>query len=740
MAAAIQLMLTNMGIALGLTVLDLSPPSDSAATPSAEADSLPNQEDEFMVSITHLLGLGVAVTVSMVLFTTALLTVEFSQIAEPRRGGIFGIILWAAYWLLFAWLSSTTLSSIANSVLGTAIAGVRRLIAILRPAPPTQPTALPTIDQTLLRELATEIAQVTELKQSLPQLLAQQREQLIKEISDLTDLSPDEAKSVVDELDSDTTNYSSPSTSLTSSSLLSQLNLPNWQQILRQVLNQVDLSDLDIETLWHQLQSFSGESQPSSPEDDPVPVAAIPLDAEDFIRQARTWSFHPKVLQDTFYERLYDPEAAPEQIREQLASLDRTQFIEWLQTRDDIPANQWSAIADHLEHVRMDVMDKVATLPSETADVDPVLETAQKKLTAYCRYTNLASLTPSSLWTKIHAVHKETDLPEPLPLSLRTHIDLVALTDILSRRQGIYPEKEQAISSILQTAWGIPKSHEVIGATLPERLTHALSESLQTVDWSVVSLEALKPALLNQLQSLDIRGELDWVASTQHLQIPSAVKTELVDWLQETAQSLSRLPRRWAQRVGRSTESLLHQFTRQLSHYLQFQEKPALQPEHIAQDMVQIVNNVVGSLSSLPDLPNWTDIAQVLDVSTLGRELEKRRDMTLDDSQQVLDWLEAAWQKTIHQINTLPEVLWSEAHAIVQSEIDDLDAIRQQVVDRIEDTQAAVQAQAAAIKVDLQRQADATRRQVAIAAWWLFLSLLTSAASAGIAGWLAVQY
>lgn len=732
-AATVQLMLTNLGIALGLTVLDWSPKGDRSDEPTSQAN-----DSELALPISHLLGLGVAMSLSIVLFIASLLAVEFSQIAELRRGSILGIILWAAYWLLFVWLSSTTLSGVVNSVLGTAIAAGRRLTDALKQAFRRQQPDFVDIDQAMLQDLAAEVSQVAELQRYLPTLLAQQREQLIEDISDRTDLSPTEAESIVDDLGSRATAPGRQSSAPSTAPLMAQLDLPSWRQIVQPVLDRVDLSDLDVETLWHHLQSFSdgndanvGESAASD--------SVIWVDAEEFVLNAPTWSFHPESLQETFYERLYDPEADPEQIREQLDKLDRDQWVRWLQERGDLASDRIETVADRLHQVRDAVIETIESPPA-IVDLHPALEDAQEKLMAYCRYTNLDVLTPESLREKMQSVRQEANLPDPLPPQSLTQADLTALIDILSRRQGITDEQQQALVETLQAEWHTDERSESSDPALQQRLVDALKASLQSVDWSAVSLEELKPELRNQLRSLDLRGELDWSALGDHLQVPTEVKTELVAWLKETGLTLSRTPRRWAKRADRSTQSFAQYLAHEVAHYLRFQEKTAFQPQQIAHDLAQILKSALGTLPNLSDLPDLSELGHALNFDALKAALENRRDMTIEDIQQILAWLESAWQQSIRQISALPTTLRSETQKLVSTEIESLDAVRQRLVTQIVAAQQAMKARAAALKADLQRQADAARRQVAIAAWWLFLSLLSSGSAAAIAGWLAVRY
>ena len=81
--------------------------------------------------------------------------------------------------------------------------------------------------------------------------------------------------------------------------------------------------------------------------------------------------------------------------------------------------------------------------------------------------------------------------------------------------------------------------------------------------------------------------------------------------------------------------------------------------------------------------------------------------------------------------------LWTGVNGKVSEKLEETAAkVRSKLVDRIESAQQVVQSQAMAV----QEQADAVRRQVAIAVWWLFLSLLFSGTGSEIAGWVATRY
>mgnify|MGYP001794491053 CR=1 FL=1 len=745
-AAVLQLLLTNLGIALGLTVLDWSPSViDASATNSrsSTADTLDDSESsspEISLPFTHLIGLGVASSLSLVMFAAALLATEFSQIAEPRRGGILGLILWSAYWLLFLWLSSTTLSAIADSILGTAIAGGRRLITTIRHSLQSSPPEPAEAASPQLKALVAEVQQIAELKQQLPQLLMQQREMLIQELSDRTELSAEEATAVVEELEPTLTPSPSMAAEMTTSSmtsgLWSQLELPSWQQMLQRVLDQVDLSDLDAESVWHQVQAFRGQPEVDTPAHSPEFADAILQDARDYIRHAPDWSLNPEVLKDEFHERLYDPQAAAASVHQQLKKLSPQHYVEWLQERGDLAADRLEDIAHQMREVQQTELAQIDE-QLEEPDWGPALATVQDKLLAYCRYTHLDSLTPEHLSAKIQTLREAQNLPEPTA-EMATQLDLETITTVLSRRRGITPGQVQALSQTLQAAWTVDDAAR--DRNRLERVTQILDQTLQTVDWSTISLEDLKPDLLTQLRSLDLQGEMDWEAIGARLQLPDATKAALTSWLQEVGQDFSRVPRRWIVRAGESSQSIAQQLAREVRHYLQFQDKAALEPAQIAKDLTHIFKGAMRLLPSPQLWPDLSDLNQLLSAQALRQALEKRRDMTVEDIQQVVDWFESGWQQATQQIGDWSQALWTAAGDRLTADAETLDDARRQVVEQIAATQQAVQDQAAAVKADLQRQADAARRQVAIAAWWLFLSLVSSGSAAVAAGWLAVKY
>ncbi len=729
-ALVMQLLLANFGLALGLTVLDWSPDNSLGGSDSSDLKQRPIDDQaqsttassDFSLPVTHLLGFGVAASLSVVIFAASLLAAEFSQILDPRRGIIFGLIFWATYWLLFIWLSSSTAVSIADSVLGSAIAGGRQLISTLQQALPGKNPSMESnsaaAQQSLIKSLAAEISQVADVQQALPELLAQQKEALLAEIGDRTQLSSEQiadllnliepteqASSKPTALDSSPDNpptlTSSSPTSTVQSNLLSQLDLPDWKQMLGKVLDgQIDLSDLSARGLWQQIPALSDSNKIKSAH------KTIQQVAEAYLRHAPSWALQPEALQEAFTEQIYAStvisEVIPEQIVTQLSTLNRDHFVDWLQERKDLSVERVEAIASQLS----DVPSKLAAVLSfdqekegseqqttKEQQTDPKRERSaenkviQEKLIAYCRYTNLDILTPEGLTEKIQSQLQEHSISTASNLS----IDIDAISDVLSRRNKITPAKSESLIKTLKSTLS--------------------AKSSQT---------SHQPHLIKEASALTVRA----------------------------------------------VRSLPEQLSSQLARYLRYQEKSAFHPDQIAKDIAQIVVQVLsGALSSLPHPFALLDLLQdseldlkFWDKSLWENELAKRRDLTTDEMQQILEWGESAWKLAAQKIGAWTEGIQHEASDLVQLteghlgghfeghlgseflEGDFLAKARQQIVEQISSAQAKLEAQADAVKADVQRRADAVRGQVAIATWWLFSALLLSGIAAGSAGWLAAAY
>jgi hypothetical protein len=122
LAFAFQLVLTNLSLAAGISYLGHSSDSDSD---SEEAGSLGGSIRKIGTAV----GIWTLVTVTIALLIACFLAVKLSLvILDPALGGILGLVIWGAYFLLLVWVSSTTVGSLIGSVVNTATSGFQAIM------------------------------------------------------------------------------------------------------------------------------------------------------------------------------------------------------------------------------------------------------------------------------------------------------------------------------------------------------------------------------------------------------------------------------------------------------------------------------------------------------------------------------------------------------------------------------------------------------------------------------------
>ncbi|NJN58877.1 MAG: hypothetical protein HC879_15955 [Leptolyngbyaceae cyanobacterium SL_5_9] len=167
-ALAFQLLLTVLGIALGVSVLQVG---------SSEGDSEGDRSTSNSSTIGILAGLGVLLTVNTVLFAACFLATKFGQVSDPISGAIAGIVIWSAYFLLMLWLSSTAVNSLVGVVLSTLTGSFRQIVSAIanafssdKPEPITEEQMLTSIREEMQSALsAVNLGQMIEEQlQTLP--------------------------------------------------------------------------------------------------------------------------------------------------------------------------------------------------------------------------------------------------------------------------------------------------------------------------------------------------------------------------------------------------------------------------------------------------------------------------------------------------------------------------------------------------------------------------------------------
>ncbi|AFZ00389.1 hypothetical protein [Calothrix sp. PCC 6303] len=123
LAFAIQLVLTNLSVAAGITYLGHA--MDSSGDGTEETGSVGGTIKKIGTAV----GFWTLITVTISLLIASFLAVKLSLLTlNPQLGAILGLVIWGAYFLLLVWVSSTTVGSLVGNVVNTATSGFQAIM------------------------------------------------------------------------------------------------------------------------------------------------------------------------------------------------------------------------------------------------------------------------------------------------------------------------------------------------------------------------------------------------------------------------------------------------------------------------------------------------------------------------------------------------------------------------------------------------------------------------------------
>lgn len=124
LAFGFQLLLTNLSMAAGVSyVAHSGSSSDSSSSSSSSSGG-----GSIIKKISLAFGLWTLITVCLALFFACWMAVTLNVYPDPRIGAITGLIIWALYFSLLTWFSSTAVGSMAGSVVKSVTNGFQSMV------------------------------------------------------------------------------------------------------------------------------------------------------------------------------------------------------------------------------------------------------------------------------------------------------------------------------------------------------------------------------------------------------------------------------------------------------------------------------------------------------------------------------------------------------------------------------------------------------------------------------------
>ena len=123
LAFGFQLLLTNLSMAAGVSY---AAHSGSSSSDSSSSDS--SSSGSLIKKISLAFGAWTLVTVCLALFFACWMAVTLNVYPDPKIGAITGLIIWALYFSLLTWFSSTAVGSMVGSVVKSATNGFQAMV------------------------------------------------------------------------------------------------------------------------------------------------------------------------------------------------------------------------------------------------------------------------------------------------------------------------------------------------------------------------------------------------------------------------------------------------------------------------------------------------------------------------------------------------------------------------------------------------------------------------------------
>jgi len=124
LAFGFQMLLTNLSVATGISYLSFQAGSSGSSSSSSD-----DSGGMGVGMISAAMGIWTLISVTIALFGACLLAIKLSLLQDNiLLGAIIGLVIWATYFSLLVWFSSTTVGSLIGSVVKTATTGFQSIL------------------------------------------------------------------------------------------------------------------------------------------------------------------------------------------------------------------------------------------------------------------------------------------------------------------------------------------------------------------------------------------------------------------------------------------------------------------------------------------------------------------------------------------------------------------------------------------------------------------------------------
>ena len=428
--------------------------------------------------------------------------------------------------------------------------------------------------------------------------------------------------------------------------------------LLGRVLQNVDLSDVDVEKIGSQLRTVGnnllqpsdssngkskGESRPSSKR-----FSVIQADLENYLLLSPPWKLNRETIKQEFRDVIYDEAANPSTIRQELAEIDRNYFVETLSLRDDFTPEKAQDIAGYLEEIRGEVFTIV-----QIAEAEGKAQGLRQRVEEYLRSTGKEELNPEAIEREFNLLLTD---PEAGLDALGTNLsqfDRSTLEQLLSQREDISSEdrsqildrlestREQVLSQAKEVQERLQSQGQELRQKVSDYLRNTNKEELnpEGIQRDLKTLFDDPEAGLNALKGRLSQFDRDTLVQllSQREDLSEEQVNQVLDQVESVRDSILQAPKKLA---GKAKDQY-DQTTQALADYLRKTNLEELNPEGIQRDLSTLFSDPKAGTSALQERLSHVDR------ETLVKLLSQREDLSEEQVNRAINQVQSALRSIV---------------------------------------------------------------------------------------------
>ncbi|WP_396135883.1 MFS transporter [Chamaesiphon sp. VAR_69_metabat_338] len=445
--------------------------------------------------------------------------------------------------------------------------------------------------------------------------------------------------------------------------------------LVGKVVQNANLSDLDVEKVTAQVNKVktavlgasggNSSEQSSTPAEESKPFSVIQADLQDYLLSSPVWKLSQANVKQEFKDVVYDPQADPAAIRQQLEPIDRNYFVQTLSMRDDLQPDSIENLATYFDEARSEVLDSTRVPDSAAVPAIDLQAKAQElrgKVEAYLRDTDREELNPDGIERDLKVLFDDPKAGIDALRDRLSQFDRETLVQLLSQRQDLDEDKVNKIldriESVRQSALDAPRQLTEQAKAQYEQTTAAISEYLRKTNLAELDPDGIKRDLQTLLEDPKagagaLRERLSQVDRetlvkllTQQGNLTEEQVNQTVDQLQSAITSIVKAPRRLANRAKQQAVD----FEANLENYLRNTHKDELNPDSIKRDLELLLKDPRAGFNSLGDR------VSKFDRSTFVALLSQREDISEEEANRIAEQVESNYKSIVEQFQKIQQL------------------------------------------------------------------------------------